>query len=181
MNLLRYGVVLAALLFAAPVFPSTGAAAVSLDIHIGPPPVYRFAAPPRVVVIPGTYVYTVPDVDVDILFFSGYWYRPYEGHWFRARSYNGPWAYCPDPRVPRALLSLPPDYHHVPPGYRRIPHRDFKRNWGRWERERHWDNDRDWRQGWHGGPGERHEERSGRPEGEHGRDFDRGGHGHGPR
>ena len=55
-------------------------------------PVVRFVAPPDVVVIPGTYVYMVPDNDVDVLFYQGYWWRPYEGHWYRSDDYNGPWS-----------------------------------------------------------------------------------------
>ena len=38
-------------------------------------PTIRFAAPPDLVVIPGTYVYIVPDIDVDVLYFQGYWWR----------------------------------------------------------------------------------------------------------
>ena len=52
-------------------------------------PAYRFAAPPEVVVIPGTYVYMVPDIDVDVLFYQGYWWRPYEGHWYRSGTIRG--------------------------------------------------------------------------------------------
>jgi hypothetical protein len=162
------------------IFPFPGGGQVSVDVHIGPPPPYRIAAPPPVVVIPGTYVYAVPDIETDILFYSGYWYRPHGGHWFRARSYNGPWAYWPDPRVPRALLELPPDYRRLPPGYRRIPHREFKSNWARWERDRYWERDRGWREGRHE---ERREEKrehlEGRPGEGHGRGPERGEHGHG--
>ena len=135
-------------------------AGVHVGISIGLPPPFVIQAPPPVVVIPGTYVYLVPGVDVDILFYHGYWYRPYEGRWYRASSYNGPWAYLEIGRVPRALITLPPDYRRVPPGYRRIPHGEMRENWGRWEHERHWDHDRDWRAGWHGRPeGRGHEER----------------------
>jgi hypothetical protein len=134
------------------------AAQVSVDIHVGPPPVYRIPAPPPVVVIPGTYVYAVPDIGVDILFYQGYWYRPHEGHWFRARSYNGPWVYAAPRFVPPAIIELPPDYRRVPPGYRRIPYGQFKKNWTGWERDRYWDRDREWRESRHGGPGERGKE-----------------------
>ena len=123
------------------------------------------------VVIPGTYVYLIPDIDMDVFFFSGFWYRPSGGHWFRGCSYNGPWAYWPDDRVPRPLLSLPPDYRRVPPGYRRIP-RPTSEEIGR-------DGSvtgtgtgtADWRAGWHGRPEERREE--GRPgDHDHGYDHD---------
>ena len=68
------------------------------------------------VVIPGTYVYMVPDIGADIFFYSGNWYRLHQGRWFSAGSYNGPWIYVPDPRVPRALVQLPPDYRQHPTG-----------------------------------------------------------------
>jgi hypothetical protein len=127
-------------------------ARVSVNIGVNLP-AYRFAAPPEVVVIPGTYVYMVPDIDVDVLFFQGYWWRPYEGHWYRSRNYKGSWRYVAPGRIPLGLRELPPDYRHrLSPGYERIPHRDVRRNWKKWERERYWD-----RRGGHdrGGHGDR--------------------------
>jgi hypothetical protein len=140
------------------------ASGVQVNINIGPPPVFVIPAPPAVVVIPGTYVYAVPDIDVSIFFYHGLWYRPHEGHWFNARSYNGPWVYVPAPNVPRVLVQLPPSYYRVPPGHRHIPYGQVRDNWGRWERERHWNKDKEWQQGWHD-----------RPEGRGGEDHGRGG------
>ncbi len=54
------------------------------------PPAFIVSAPPPVFVIPGMYVYVVPDVDVDILFNGGYGWRPYEGRWDRSRPYDSP-------------------------------------------------------------------------------------------
>jgi hypothetical protein len=125
------------------------------DVNISPPPQYVFAAPPPVVVIPGTYVYLVPDIGLDILFYHGYWYCPYRGHWFWARSCNGPWAYLAPARVPRVLIDLPAGYRRLPPRYHRIPYGQFERNWERWERDRYWHRDKEWRnygrRGGHGG------------------------------
>lgn len=104
-----------------------------------PPPAYAVAAPPPVVVIPGTYVYYVPGITVDILFYHGYWYRPHGDHWYRASSYNGPWAHIGPGAVPRPLVALPHDYKRVPPGRRHIPYGQLKKNWAKWERDRHWD------------------------------------------
>ena len=166
MALLKRSLLPAALLltlFMALPFP--GAAQVSVGVHIGPPPPYRIAGPPAVIVIPGTYVYMVPDIGEDLLFYGGIWYRPYQGRWFNARSYNGPWGYVHDPRVPRALLELPPDYRQVPPGWRRIPYGDLRRNWAGWQRDRYWDRDPRWREGWHGRPEERRGEGPGHFEG----------------
>jgi hypothetical protein len=116
------------------------------DVNISPPPEYELAAPPSVAVIPGTYVYLVPGIGADILFYDGYWYRPYRSHWFRARSYNGPWAYLATARVPRVLIDLPGGYRRLPPGYHRIAYGEFQRNWRRWEGERYWHRDREWRE-----------------------------------
>lgn len=149
------------------------AARVDININIGAPPPFVLSAPPEVAVIPGTYVYAVPGIAVDILFFHGYWYRPYEGQWHRSQSYNGPWVRLEPRSVPHALISLPPDYRRVPPGHLRIPHGQLKKNWGRWEHEQHWAQDRDWR----GGGRERGEDRAD-VRGREGRDFEDHGRGH---
>ena len=183
-RLLLFGSLLVLLITA----PCAADAQVSVGIQIGPPPPFPIAGPPPVVVIPGTYIYEIPDIDADIFFFSGFWYRLYGGHWFRARSYNGPWGFWPDARVPRALITMPPWYRNVPPGYRRIPYGDFRRNWQTWQRTHYWSKDPGWRGGgWHGGPGgpqERHEgvhggpqerhEGPGRPEGRPGEEREHG-------
>jgi hypothetical protein len=127
------------------VAPSSAGVNVHVGIGIPLPPPLVIPVPPPVVPIPRTSVYFPPTIDVEILFFGGYWYRPYQDHWFRSRSYNGPWVFLEPHRVPRALIGLPPDYRHIPPGYRHIPYGQFKKNWGRWDRERYWDRDHDWR------------------------------------
>ena len=115
-----------------------GSANMDISIGINVPQVV-IEAPPAVVAIPGTYAYFIPDVTVDIFFYHGYWYRPYEGRWFRARSYNGPWGYIAPARMPGVLIHLPRDYRHIPPGHERIPYGQLKKNWGKWEREKYWD------------------------------------------
>ena len=111
---------------------------VSVGINV-PLPAFVFHAPPAVVVVPGTYVYAVPDADIDIVFYQGYWYRPYRDYWYRSNSYNGPWRHIGRERVPGALFELPPDYRHAPPGHQRVPYGHLKKNWKSWERERYWD------------------------------------------
>jgi len=106
---------------------------------VPPPPVYAPPAPPDVVLIPGTYAYFVPGIEAEIIFYHGFWYRHFRGYWYGAPHYGGPWAFVPGPRVPHVLLTLPPGWHRVPPGYRPIPHAELHKNWERWERERHWE------------------------------------------
>lgn len=123
---------------------SNAGVSVGIDINI---PAYRFAAPPPLVVIPGSYVYFAPEADVDIVFYHGFWYRPYKGRWFRARAYNGPWGLIAPVKVPRVLIELPPDFRHIYMEHPRIAHRDFNRNWRGWERNKYWERDERWREG----------------------------------
>ncbi len=119
-------------------------ARVNVDVNIGLPPVFAFSEPPELVVIPNTYVYYPPGVDVDIVFYSGYWYRPYNGYWFRGSGYNGPWHRIGRDRVPRYILNLPPDYRSTYRGNPLIPYRHVHDNWRHWEKDRYW-HKRDWR------------------------------------
>jgi hypothetical protein len=123
-----------------------------VDVGVSPP-AHRFASPPHVVVIPGTYyVYMVPDTNVDVLFYQGYWWRPYQGRWYRSQNYNGRWNYIETRGIPRGLRELPRDYRNrLSPRYERISHKDLERNWKTWEQEKYWD--RRGQQG-RGGPGE---------------------------
>lgn len=113
-----------------------------VDVQVGinvPLPPLVLPAPPAVILIPGTYAYFAPDVDVDIIFFHGYWYRPYGRVWYRAGDYNGPWVTIDIDRVPGVLIKLPPDFRRVPPGHQRIPYGQLKGNWKKWESDKHWD------------------------------------------
>jgi len=112
---------------------------INVAIKFPPPPPLVIPAPPPVIVVPNTYVYFAPEVKADLLFYHGYWYRPYQGRWYRSGDYKGPWVYIVPERVPAVLLRLPSDYRHVPPGHQRIPHGQLKKNWRTWEKEKHWD------------------------------------------
>lgn len=153
---------------------TVGFAEVNVNVGVNVPlPVFVAPAPPPVVVIPNSYVYYVPNIDVDVLFYHGNWYRPHGGFWYRSPSYNGPWHHIAPHGVPHALVNLPPNYRYVPPGHQKIPYGHLKKNWSKWEREKYWYHN-DWgRKKGHGGPGYGHKER-----GPEGRGYDeRGGHG----
>jgi hypothetical protein len=132
------------LVIAALLLVSAGSATQSearVDVNVGVNiPAVRFAAPPEVVVIPGTYVYMVPDIDVDVLFYQGYWWRPYEGQWYRSRDYRGSWRHVESRHIPRGLRTLPQDYRQrLSPGHERMPHEHVQKNWKKWEKQKHWD------------------------------------------
>jgi len=137
------------------------AAEVNLSIGINVPLLaYTFHEPPPVVVVPGTYAYYVPNVDVDIIFYHGYWYRPHEGHWYKAAAYNGPWVFLAPAKVPRVLVTLPPDYRVRTVGHEHIPYGQLKNHWRTWEKENHWEKEsrRNEEKAWRGEEKEHHKE-----------------------
>jgi hypothetical protein len=148
-------------------YPSGATAQVNINVGISipPPPPLAIPAPPPLFVIPRTYIYFPPEVDVDILFYHGYWYRPYHGHWYRSGTYNGKWVYIAPERVPRVLIDLPPNYRRVPPRHQHIPYGQFKKNWKTWEKDKYWE--KHGGREWHGESWE-HDQGHGKGRGKHG-------------
>ncbi len=90
MKKLFLGSMLLALAISVPVSTIAG---VKVSIGFPLPPPIVVATPPEVVVLPNTGVYAAPDLAVDLFFFDGWWWRPWEGRWYRSRSYHSGWAY----------------------------------------------------------------------------------------
>jgi len=125
--------------------PVSATADVSVHVRIPLPPPIVFPAIPQLVVIPETDVYAVPDVQEDVFFFAGWWWRPWNNHWYRSRNYDRGWAYYPNP--PRFQTNIPLDWrnnykNHTWKGYRwepqQRPQRDIQRNWNAWQKDRYW-------------------------------------------
>ena len=148
MKKLLFGTILLSLVL---VFPIPTMARVNVGISISLPPIV-FAMPPSVVVLPDTYdVYAVPDIEVDLFFWSGWWWRPWEGRWYRSRYYDRGWRY---------YSGIPSFYFDVDQGWRgyyrdhnwyghrwnyeRIPHQRLQQNWRSWKNNRHWERKRTW-------------------------------------
>jgi hypothetical protein len=122
-----------------------------VNVYIALPPPIVFAAPPTVIVLPETYIYVVPDVDAEIFFYDGWWWRPWEGRWYRSHYYNRGWGYYND---------VPSFYFDVDPGWRgyyrdrnwyghrwdyeRIPNQRLRQNWKGWQNDRHWERHGTW-------------------------------------
>jgi len=125
------------------IIPTMARSDVSVDISL--PPVVVFASSPEMVVFPDTDIYVVPDVGVDLFFYEGWWWRPWEGRWYRSRDYGSGWGYYD---------SVPSFYRQVPSGwrndyrehrwqghawnYQRMPHQQVESNWSGWEKSGHW-------------------------------------------
>lgn len=132
-------------------FSVPATAEVSVGVRISLPPLIVFASPPEVVVIPETYVYVVPEAPEEIFFYNGWWWRPWEGRWYRSRYYDSGWAYYR--RVPSFYTRVPrswrDDYRDhrwggQPWNYQRIPHQEVKRNWSTWQKTNHWEKQQTW-------------------------------------
>lgn len=120
--------------------PSLALPEININIGINaPPPAIVVKVPPAVVVIPGTYIYFAPDINDEVFFYGGYWWRPHRGGWYRAVEFGDPWVVIEIGRVPKVLLKLPPDYRRVPPGHERIPYGHMKKHWRQWEKEKRWE------------------------------------------
>uniref|UniRef100_C6E842 Lipoprotein n=1 Tax=Geobacter sp. (strain M21) TaxID=443144 RepID=C6E842_GEOSM len=122
---LRQALFLPVLLLA--VMTCSATAGVNLSVNIGPPIVV--AEPPAIAVIPGSGVYFVPRFDIDLFFYSGYWWSPRGDRWYRSREYNGPWRVVSRSAVPRPVYRVPSDYRSVYVKERRIPY-------GQWKKQR---------------------------------------------
>lgn len=102
---------------------------VSFGINLPFPPAIVVTRPPVLNVIPGTPVFYEPEVDRQLYFYSGNWYRLDDGYWFRAAYNNGPWVYLSPLNVPYVFRDLSPRYYRVPP-------REQYR--ARWAPQRYW-------------------------------------------
>ena len=149
MKKLFFGTLLLALVIAVPI-PTM--ARVDVNVSIALPPPIVFAAPPDVIVLPDTNdVYVVPDIDVDMFFWNGWWWRLWEGRWYRSHYYNRGWGY---------YNNVPSFYFDVDPGWRgyyrdhnwyghrwnyeRIPDRRLQQNWKSWHNNRRWERRGTW-------------------------------------
>jgi len=133
------------------VFPATSVARAAVDISISLPPLIVFSAPPEVVVIPETNVYVVPDLNEDIFFHNGWWWRPWEGRWYRSRDHRTGWTHYRN--VPSFYKGIPPGWRDDYQGHRwkghewnhqRVPHQQVQKNWRTWEKNKHWEKKNHW-------------------------------------
>ena len=141
MKKLLFGGILLAIMT---VFPVISMARVDVHINIPLPPPIPFIVPPPVVVLPGTDVYAVPDVEAEIFFRQGWWWRHWNDRWYRSRYYDRGWVYFQG--YPAWYRGIPYDWRDnyrdhrwrgQPWNYHPIPHGDLDRHW----RGGHWRDD----------------------------------------
>ena len=99
---------------------------VQVNVNLGPPPIV-VAEPPAVVMVPRSRVYFVPDPNIDVFFYNGYWWSPRGSQWYRARAYKGPWAVVERRYVPAPVHRVPRDYRIVYEKEKHIPYGQWKK------------------------------------------------------
>ena len=72
-----------------------------------PPPI-AYAEPPQVIVLPGTDVYVAPEMEIDLYYQGGWWWRQWRGHWYRSRTHDHGWQPYRD--YPLWHRKIPPDW-----------------------------------------------------------------------
>jgi hypothetical protein len=137
----------AMILALAAVFPLPTRAELNINIGISLPPPIVFHAPPDVIVLPDTTdVYVVPSVDIELFFWNGWWWRHWEGRWYRSHYHNRG-------RVPSFYFDVDPGWrkfyrdrhwHGHRWNYKRISNRQLQRNWKSWHNDRHWERQGAW-------------------------------------
>lgn len=132
--------------------PYSTRAEVNVSIGFALPAPVVFDAPPEMIVLPDTdNVYVAPDSDIDLFFWNGWWWRPWEGRWYRSHSYNRGWTY---------YRKVPSFYYDVDPGWReyyrdrnwsgnrweyeRIPNQRLHNNWKKWQTNHYWQKNKTW-------------------------------------
>ncbi len=146
-------VVFGALLLAVAVtVPLSAGAQVSVTVNIPLPPAITFAAPPSVIVLPGANdVYVVPEIAADVFFWNGWWWRMWDGRWYRSHYYDRGWHYYK--RVPSFYYGVDPNWRafyrdHAWEGHRwnyeRIPYGQLQQNWKNWHTTQHWEKQGTW-------------------------------------
>ena len=123
-----------------------------VNINIALPPPIIFAAPPEVIVMPDTdNVYIAPEVDVDLFFWNGYWWRMWDGNWYRSPYYNRGWGYSGE--IPIFYFDVDPgwrgfysdhDWYGHRWDYQRIPNNQLRQSWKSWQRDKHWEEQGTW-------------------------------------
>ena len=134
-------------------FPGMTMAEVNINVGVGfplPPPIV-FAAPPTAIALPGTYVYVVPDVHEDIFFYDGWWWRPWQGRWYRSNHYDRGWGYYDS--VPKFYFNVDRgwrefyrehNWHGQRWSYERIPQQRLHQNWQTWKNDQRWEKQGSW-------------------------------------
>ena len=96
-------------------------------------------------------VYVAPDVEAELYFWNGFWWRLWEGRWYRSVYYDRDWVYYNT--VPGFYFTIDPHWryyyrNHIwyghPWNYQRIPYERLHESWKSWQTNRTWGGQKTW-------------------------------------
>ena len=129
-----------------------GPALARVNVQVGIQlPALVFSAPPELIVLPETDVYVVPDIDSDVFFYEGWWWRSWNNRWYRSRNYDRGWAYRRG--TPAFYRNVPGnwrqhyrdrDWRGQPWQHQRVQQQEVRKNWRGWRQNRYWERQRNW-------------------------------------
>jgi len=149
MKKLFWGTILLAL---AIIVPVPARAQVNVNIEFPLPPPIAYPGPPDVIALPDTNdVYVAPSIGVDLFFWNGWWWRPWEGRWYRSRYYDRGWVFFQ--KVPSFYFDVEPgwrgyyrdhNWHGQPWNYEWITNQRLQQNWKSWHTTQYWGRQATW-------------------------------------
>jgi hypothetical protein len=95
------------------------AGAGNVNINIGAPAIIMppiVTAPPPVVIVPGTPVYTVPSASFNMFVYRDRYYSFHHDAWFVTIGAGTPWQRVAVEQVPQVVRAVPMAYYRIPPG-----------------------------------------------------------------
>jgi hypothetical protein len=111
---------------------------VRATVRVISPPAVVVVEDPDLIVIPGTYVYWLDGQD-DVYFYGGIWWRSWDGYWYRADGYAGPWVRIDLGYVPYPVMHLPYNWRQKYYNAPRVRWTEAHHNWKSWENKKHWE------------------------------------------
>jgi len=119
---------------------------VSPDVNTAVSVTVNAAADPDIIVIPQTYVYYYRYLNYDCFYFQGFWWRTFNGVWFRSGIYNSGWTVISPAYVPYNVSHLPRNWRLTVANGPRIGWSETKVYWNLWQKNNYWSNNN-----WKGG------------------------------
>ena len=99
---------------------------VNVEVNLGPP-VIMVDEPPEIVFVPGLGIYFVPNLEMEIFFYRGFWWSRRGNYWYSSRYYRSGWKIASDREVPGPVFRVPRDYRERFGRERHIRYQDWKK------------------------------------------------------
>jgi len=108
-----------------------------VNINLGPPPI-TFSRPAKLIMMPWSGVYFVPDNEVEVFYYKDYWWTEREDRWYQSKEYNGPWEIIQRKHVPNHVLKVPKNYRSTYKNKKAINYLDWDKKHQTKKRRKQW-------------------------------------------